>query len=247
MSQNKTVTLFIQCLVDGVYPEVGEAVVRIFRKLGMDINCPTQQTCCGQPAFNSGYRREARVAARRFIEIFETAETIVCPSGSCVTMVRHHYPELFHDEAEWLARARQVAGKTYELTEYLVDILEMDDIGAHYDGKITYHDSCHLLRSLRIQEQPRKLLRRVAGAEFVELYDSDKCCGFGGAFSVKYADISAAMVEDKVKNIMASGADTVTGCDMGCLMNIQGLLSRRGSDIKVRHIAQILAGGRNEK
>ena len=247
MSQNKTVTLFIQCLVDGVYPEVGEAMVRIFRKLGMDINCPTQQTCCGQPAFNSGYRREARVAARRFIEIFETAETIVCPSGSCVTMVRHHYPELFHDEAEWLARARQVAGKTYELTEYLVDILEMDDIGAHYDGKITYHDSCHLLRSLRIQEQPRKLLRRVSGAEFVELYDSDKCCGFGGAFSVKYADISAAMVEDKVKNIMASGADTVTGCDMGCLMNIQGMLSRKGSYIKVRHIAQILAGDRIEK
>jgi len=242
MHQNKPVTLFIQCLVDGVYPEVGEAMVRIFRNLGLALDCPTQQTCCGQPAFNSGYRRQARAAARRFIEIFETAESVVCPSGSCVSMVRHHYPELFRDDAAWLPRARQVAGKTYELTEYLVDVLGMVELGAHYDGKITYHDSCHLLRSLRIHEQPRRLLHRVSGAEFVELYDSDQCCGFGGAFSVKYADISAAMVEDKVKNIIASGADTVTGCDMGCLMNIQGMLSRKGSDIKVRHIAQILAG-----
>jgi L-lactate dehydrogenase complex protein LldE len=242
VTETKTVSLFIQCLVDGVYPEVGEAMVHIFRKLGIDMDCPTRQTCCGQPAFNSGYRRQARVAARRFIEIFETAETIVCPSGSCVTMVRHHYPELFHDDAAWLQRARQVADKTFELTEYLVDILGVDDLGAHYDGKITYHDSCHLLRSLRVKEQPRRLLRKVSGAEFVELYDSDKCCGFGGAFSVKYADISAAMVADKVDKIIASGADTVTGCDMGCLMNIQGMLSRRGSDIKTLHIAQILAG-----
>jgi len=242
MGEKKTVTLFIQCLVDGIYPEVGEAMVHIFRKLGISMTCPTQQTCCGQPAFNSGYRREARIAAKRFIEIFETADTIVCPSGSCVTMVRHHYAELFKDDASWGQRARQVADKTYELTEYLVDILGVDDLGAHYNGKVTYHDSCHLLRSLRVQEQPRRLLRKVAGAEFVELYDSDKCCGFGGSFAVKYADISAAMVEDKVNNIIASGADTVIGCDMGCLMNIQGMLSRRGSDIKIMHIAQILAG-----
>ena len=242
MNTNQTVTLFIQCLVDGIYPEVGEAVVGIFHKLGVNLTCPTRQTCCGQPAFNSGYQGEARVAAKRFIEIFESAEAIVCPSGSCVTMVRHHYPQLFADDAAWLLRAQEVAAKTFELTEYLVDILGVDDLGAHYDGKITYHDSCHLLRSLRVKEQPRRLLRKVAGAEFVELYDSDKCCGFGGAFSVKYADISAAMVADKVDNIIASGADTVTGCDMGCLMNIQGMLSRRGSDIKTLHIAQILSG-----
>ena len=242
MSETKTVTLFIQCLVDGIYPEVGEAMVKIFRRLGFDLACPTQQTCCGQPAFNAGYRREASVAAKRFIEIFETADTIVCPSGSCVTMVRHHYPELFKDDAAWLQRAAQVAAKTYELTEYLVDILGLDDLGVHYDGKITYHDSCHLLRNLRVKDQPRRLLRKVSGADFVEMYDSDKCCGFGGSFSVKYADISAAMVEDKVNNIIDSGADTVVGCDMGCLMNIQGMLSRRGSDIKVMHVAQILAG-----
>ncbi|MEJ2165167.1 MAG: (Fe-S)-binding protein [Desulfobacterales bacterium] len=242
MTSPKRVTLFIQCLVDGVYPEVGEAMVAIFRKLGINIMCPTRQTCCGQPAFNSGYRRQARIAAKRFIEIFETADSIVCPSGSCVTMVRSHYAELLREDVSWERRARQVAGKTFELTQYLVDILGVDDLGARYDGKITYHDSCHLLRSLRVREQPRRLLRKVSGAEFVELYDSDRCCGFGGAFAVKYADISAAMVEDKVNRIIASGADTVAGCDMGCLMNIQGMLSRKGSDIKVRHIAQILAG-----
>ncbi len=239
---NKTVTLFIQCLVDGIYPAAGEAVVQIFRKLGINLICPTEQTCCGQPAFNAGYRREASVAAKRFIDIFEAADVIVCPSGSCVTMVRHHFPQLFADDEPWLKRAGKVAAKTYELTEYLVDILGVDDLGARFDGKITYHDSCHLLRYLRVREQPRKLLSKVSGAELIEMHDSDRCCGFGGSFSVKYADISEAMVSDKVNNILASGADTVVGCDMGCLMNIQGMLSRRGSDIKIMHIAQILAG-----
>jgi len=241
VNANQTVTLFIQCLVDGIFPEVGEAVVGIFRKLGVSLTCPTRQTCCGQPAFNSGYQGEARVAARRFIEIFQTAETIVCPSGSCVTMVRHHYPQLFADDAAWLQRAQEVAAKTFELTEYLVDILGVDDLGAHYNGVVTYHDSCHLLRNLRVIEQPRSLLRKIAGAEFVEMNDSDRCCGFGGSFSFKYGDISAAMAEDKVNNIIASGADTVVGCDMGCLMNIQGMLSRKGSSIKAMHIAQLLA------
>lgn len=242
MADTKTsVTLFIQCLVDGIYPEVGEAMVRIFHKLGINLICPTQQTCCGQPAFNAGYRREARVAAKRFIDIFETADAIVCPSGSCVTMVRHHYTQLFEKDALWLRRAKTVAAKTYELTEYLVDILGVDDLGVRYNGRITYHDSCHLLRNLRIHEQPRKLLSTVSGAEFIEMPDSDRCCGFGGSFSVKYTDISEAMVMDKVDNIIASGADTVVGCDMGCLMNIQGMLSRQGSAIKTKHIAQILA------
>ena len=239
---NKTVTLFIQCLVDGIYPEVGEAMVRIFRKLGVNLTCPTTQTCCGQPAFNAGYRREAAAAAKRFIDIFATADVIVCPSGSCVTMVRHHYSQLFDSDDSWLPRARKVAAKTYELTEYLVDVLGVFDVGARYSGRITYHDSCHLLRNLRVKAQPRKLLSNISGAEFIEMHDADRCCGFGGSFSVKYADISAAMVADKVNNIVASGADTVVGCDMGCLMNIQGMLSRRASDIKVMHIAQILAG-----
>jgi L-lactate dehydrogenase complex protein LldE len=241
VNSNQTVTLFIQCLVDGIYPEVGEAVVRIFRKLGIGMTCPTGQTCCGQPAFNAGYQREARVAAKRFIEIFESADVIVCPSGSCVTMVRHHYPQLFEKDGAWLQRAQQVAAKTFELTEYLVDVLGVTDLGVHFDGVVTYHDSCHLLRNLRIKEQPRRLLEGISDLEFVEMNDSDRCCGFGGSFSFKYADISAAMVQDKVNNIIASGADTVVGCDMGCLMNIQGLINRKGADIKVMHIAQLLA------
>ena len=157
-------------------------------------------------------------------------------------MVRHHYPQLFDGNDPWLPRARQVAAKTYELTEYLVDVLGVEDLGARYDGTITYHDSCHLLRNLRVKAQPRKLLSKVSGAEFIEMHDADRCCGFGGSFSVKYADISSAMVADKVNNIIASGADTVVGCDMGCLMNIQGMLSRKRSTIKTMHIAQILAG-----
>ena len=242
MPASQTVTLFIQCLVDGIYPEVAQAMVRIFRHLGMELACPTQQTCCGQPAFNAGYRREARVAAQHFIRLFESAQTIVCPSGSCVTMVRHHYPELFDDDAAWHERAVQVGARTYELTQYLVDILGVEDLGARYNGTVTYHDSCHLLRYLRVKEQPRRLLRKVAGLDFIEMHDSDRCCGFGGTFAFKYEDISAAMAADKAHNIIASGADTVVGCDMGCLMNIQGTLSRMGSPVKALHIAQILAG-----
>ncbi len=239
--KNHKVTLFIQCLVDGVYPEVGEAMVRIFEKLAVPMDCPTDQTCCGQPAFNAGYRKASRIAAKRFIEIFEGAEAIVCPSGSCVDMVRHHYSELFADDRAWLTRARLVAAKTFELTEYLIDVMGVDDLGAVYQGRVTYHDSCHLARFLGVRTQPRKLIAKVKGAELVEMADSDRCCGFGGAFSVKYPDISVAILEDKVQNILATGADTVLGCDIGCLMNIQGMLSRKGHPVKILHIAQLLA------
>ena len=240
MNKTKTVTLFIQCLVDSIYPDVGEAMVRIFRQLGIDLTCPTQQTCCGQPAFNSGYRRQAHTAAEHFIEVFEDSDIIVCPSGSCVNMVRHHYAELFANDPQWLQRAQGLADRIYEFSEYLVDVLGVDELGARFEGRLTYHDSCHLLRGIGVREQPRKLLHRVAGADFIEMRDSDYCCGFGGSFAVKYSDISNAMVADKVKNIMDTGADVVVGCDMGCLMNIQGKLSRIGSSIRVMHIAQIL-------
>jgi L-lactate dehydrogenase complex protein LldE len=242
MTENKKVTLFIQCLVDVMYPEVGEAMLKIFRKLDIAVDCPVDQTCCGQPAFNAGYHRQARVAARRFIQLFEDAQSIVCPSGSCVHMVRHHYPELFRDDPAWLRRAESIRDKTFELTEYLVDVLGVEDLDARFDGKITYHDSCHPLRGLGIMDQPRRLISKVGGAEFIEMQNSDQCCGFGGAFAVKYPEISTAMVEDKVKNIIATGADAVVGVDMSCLMNIQGLLSRKKSDIKIMHIAELLAG-----
>jgi len=235
------ITLFIQCLVDAVWPQVGEAMVRVLEGCGLELDCPTDQTCCGQPAFNSGFRREARVAARRFIEIFENAGTIVSPSGSCVHMVRHHYPELFKDEPRWRERAERIAARTYEFTEFLVDVLRLEDVGASYAGRVTYHDSCHLLRGIRVKEQPRRLLRGVTGLELVEMKNSDYCCGFGGAFAVKYPDISTAMVNDKVDHIVNSGVDTVVGCDTGCLLNIAGAVSRRGLSIKTLHIAEILA------
>lgn len=231
----------MQCLIDVLYPEVGEAMVQVLRGLGVHLDCPTAQTCCGQPAFNSGYRGEARTAARHFIDVFEGAESIVCPSGSCVDMVRNHYSELFNNDPEWLKRAETVTGRTYEFSEYLVDVLGVADVGAVYRGRVTYHDSCHLLRGIGVRDQPRKLLQHVTGTECIEMHKSDQCCGFGGAFAVKYSDISTAMVTEKVNNIIASGADTVVGCDMGCLMNIQGMLSRKGSRIKVMHLAQILA------
>jgi L-lactate dehydrogenase complex protein LldE len=241
MAPKPKITLFIQCLVDTVWPHVGEAMVRVLERLGLELDCPTDQTCCGQPAFNSGYRQEAAVAARRFIEIFENSETIVSPSGSCVHMVRHHYAELFKDDPIWRERAKRIAGRTFEFTEFLVDILKVEELGAAYSGRVTYHDSCHLLRGLHVKEQPRRLLRRVSGLELVEMKNSDYCCGFGGAFAVKYPDISAAMVADKVDHIVNSGADTVVGCDTGCLLNIAGTISRRRLPIQAMHIAEILA------
>jgi L-lactate dehydrogenase complex protein LldE len=237
------VTLFIQCLVDGFQPQVAEAVVKVLRHLGLSLRYPKAQTCCGQPAFNSGYRREAKVAAKRFIEIFEDAQVVVCPSGSCVHMVRHHYPLLFDGDARWRQRARRVSAKTYEFSEFLVDVLDLDDVGAVHAGRITYHDSCHLSRGLGVREQPRRLLGKVREAVLVEMEESDRCCGFGGSFSVKYPAISAAMLRDKVRFIRACGADTVVGGDIGCLMNIQGMLSRLNLPIQTMHIAEMLADG----
>ncbi|MFZ3046088.1 MAG: (Fe-S)-binding protein [Desulfatirhabdiaceae bacterium] len=237
----KQVTLFIQCIVDGIYPEVAESMVRIFDRLNIPVDYPAGQTCCGQPAFNAGYRTAARQAAKHTIDVFEKSPLIVCPSGSCVAMVRHHYAELFADEPEWLARATAVANRTFELTEFLVDVLKVTDLGAAYDGRVTYHDSCHLLRTLGVRSQPRELLSNIRGLEFVEMTDSDRCCGFGGTFSVKYPEISTAMVAEKVENILAKGADTVVGCDMACLMNIEGYLSRHNHPVRVKHIAQLLA------
>ncbi len=238
------VSLFIQCLVDTMFPETGEAMISVFDRLGVRYDYPEEQTCCGQPAYNSGYRHEAAAAARRFIEIFEDSEVIVCPSGSCVHMVRHHYPELFHKEPEMVERAKAVGARTFEFTEYLVDQLTITDVGAEFPGTVTYHDSCHLSRGLGIFKQPRILLSQVKDLELIEMHDSDTCCGFGGTFSINYPEISTALVDEKIENILASGAEMVTGCDISCLMNIQGRLSRREEKVKTLHIAEILAGSK---
>lgn len=236
----RKVSLFVQCLVDAMQPQIAQAMVDIFSRLHLEVDCPTEQTCCGQMAFNAGHRKEAAIAARHFVAVFENAEVIVCPSGSCTAMVVHHYPELLAADPKWSDRAKQVAAKTYEFTQFVVDILGVEELGARYAGTATYHDSCHLARSLGIREQPRKLLDRIFGLNLVEMEDSDRCCGFGGVFSVKYPEISTALVQDKVKNIVRSGADLVVGCDLGCLMNIQGMLHRQGSNIQAMHIAQLL-------
>ena len=236
----RPITLFVQCLVDSIYPEVKEAVEKIFLRLGLPVICPTDQTCCGQPAFNAGYRKEARKAAARFIDIFAEAETIVCPSGSCVNMVRHHYPLLFENDPKYYAKAIALGSRIFELTEYIVDVLRVEDLGASFSGRVTYHDSCHLLRGLSVRSQPRRLIQNVKGAILVEMKDSDRCCGFGGSFFLKYPDISEAMAAVKVNAVVASKADVVAGCDMGCLMQIQKHLIRLGSDIKAMHIAQLL-------
>lgn len=242
------VTLFVQCLVDSIFPEVGDSMVKVLRRLQVPLEYPENQTCCGQPPFNSGYWKEARSAALRFLEIFEGAERIVCPSGSCVHMVRHHYPQLFEkDDVALRLRIKELGNRCYEFTEYLTDVLGVVNLGSVFPGTVTYHDSCHLLRGLGIEEQPRKLLCHVEGLKLIEMHDSDGCCGFGGAFSVNYPEISTAMVDEKIDNILATGAHYVTGCDVSCLMNIQGRLSRRKEGIEVKHIAEILASRSGEQ
>ena len=236
------VSLFITCLVDQLCPNVGVATVEVLEKAGCEVTFDDRQTCCGQPAFNTGYRKEARKFAEKFIEIFESsdADYIVSPSGSCTAMVKHFH-ELFSNNKKWRERAEKVAEKTHELSSFLVNILKIENFEAKLSGKVTWHDACHALRDLGLKDEPRKLLQHIDNAEFVELKGSDECCGFGGTFSVKYPEISNAILDKKVANIEASGADYVVACDASCLMQIGGKLSRNGSKIKAKHIAEILA------
>jgi L-lactate dehydrogenase complex protein LldE len=236
-----TIQLFITCIIDTLYPEMGEAVVSVLQKAGVHVSFPPGQTCCGQPAFNAGLRREARKMAIQTICAFEDYPgPVVIPSGSCASMVRHSYAELFHDDPEWQARAANLAKRTYELSEFLVDVLGITDLGANFTGKITYHSSCHLLRELGVDQQPRVLLAGVRNAEFVELPDTADCCGFGGVFSVEHAEISTAMMNRKLKNIDATGASIVVSCDAGCVTNINGGLHRMGKPQRAVHIAEVL-------
>ncbi len=224
-----------------MYPHVGEAMVNLFDRLDIPVTYPDGQTCCGQPAFNSGHRQSARKAALHFLQVFRDSEVIICPSGSCVHMVRHHYPQLFKDEPDLMQMAERIGDRTYELTEYLVDVLGVTDLGASFHAKTTYHDSCHLSRSLGIRRQPRALLSKVAGLELIEMENSDTCCGFGGTFSIHYPEISTAMVDEKLRTILATGAEYVTGCDISCLMHIQGRAQKRNLPVQVVHIAEILS------
>ncbi|MEW5960660.1 MAG: (Fe-S)-binding protein [Chloroflexota bacterium] len=238
----KRVRLFVTCLVDHLSPEVGEAVVTVLERLGLAVDAPAGQTCCGQPAFNGGFWAEARQMARHTIKILGQEDTpIIVPSGSCADMIIHHYPELFAGEPEWQARAQRVAANTYEFTQFLVDVLGVTDVGACFNGKLTYHASCHLLRGLGVNHQPQTLLENVRGAELVPLERADECCGFGGLFSVKFPLISEDMLANKLNYITTAQADRVVGCDLSCLMHINAGLHRRGQATHAVHIAQILA------
>ncbi len=235
------VALFVTCLVDQFFPAVGEATVQILRRLGVDVDFPEEQTCCGQPAFNSGYWNEAREVAGRMLAIFEPYDYVVAPSGSCVAMVKHFYPELFQADDQKRAKAAAFGAKIYELSQFLIHVLKKEDVGARFSGRVTYHDSCHSLRGLRIVDEPRRLLRAVRGLELVEMEDSDRCCGFGGTFAVKMADISAAMLRDKMESIRRTGARCVVSLDSSCLMQIAGMLHRQKIPIQTMHLAELLA------
>jgi len=235
------VGLFVTCLVDLFRPTVGFAAVKLLEDAGCRVEVPLQ-TCCGQPAFNSGDRADARAIARQVIETFEAFDYVVAPSGSCAGQMKVHYPELFAGDPEWSARAAAFSSKVFELTSFLADMLGVRDVTAHFDGHVTYHDACSGLRDLQIREAPRRLLRSVAGLTLAELKDADVCCGFGGTFCVKYAEVSNAIVGRKVASVEASGAGTLLAGDLGCLMNMAGKLKRQGSAVKSRHVAEVLAG-----
>lgn len=234
------VGLFATCLVDLIRPRIGFAAAKLLEDAGCEVEVPPQ-TCCGQPAFNAGDRNTARIMAMQAIEGFEHFDYVVLPSGSCAGQMIRHFPELLSDDATWSTRAKRFAAKTFELTVFLNDILKVSP-KAHFNGAVTYHDSCSGLRELGIGAQPRQLLRNVEGLELIEMKDADVCCGFGGTFCVKYPDVSNKIVEKKTANIVASGAKTLLAGDLGCLMNMAGKLSREGQDIRVRHIAEVLAG-----
>jgi len=235
-------SLFVTCIIDLLYPQVGVSVVRVLRRRGVAVDFPENQTCCGQPLYNSGFTRQARRLAIQTLRDFADSPYVVVPSGSCAAMLRVFYVDLFADDPELSAQAEQLAGRVYEFSEFLVKVLGVTDCGATYSATAAYHPSCHLLRELGVREEPLQLLEPVAGLNLEPLPQAESCCGFGGTFAVKYPHISAAMLADKLDNLRASGADTLVSCDMGCLMHIGGGLSRQGSPIAVRHIAQVLEG-----
>jgi len=234
------VALFIPCYIDQALPQVGLDAARVLRRVGCEVDFPRDQTCCGQPAFNTGYWPEARAVAERFVRVFGHAEAIVCPSGSCTAMVRNFYPELLAQSA-LREEAARVAARLFEFSEFLVNVLKVTDVGSSFPHRVTYHDSCHTARELRLKNEPRELLRHVRGLTLVEMPHTEDCCGFGGTFSVKYGMISAAMGESKAENAQATGAEFVTSTDSSCLLHIEGILRHRNSSIRAMHLASVLA------
>lgn len=237
-----SVSLFATCLADAFHPRVCFAAVEVLSRFGVEVRVPLSQTCCGQPAHNSGNRKEARAMAARFLSAFKGDDYIVTPSGSCAAMVKREYPVLFRDEPAMLSLAYEIGERVYELSQFLVRVLGVTDPKSSFKGKVTYHDSCHLRRGLGVAEEPRTLLSAIPGVTLVEMKESDRCCGFGGVFSIKYPHISCRMADRKIDDILETGAQYVTSGDLGCLMNIGGMISRTGYPVRAVHLAEVLAG-----
>ena len=242
MPEQPRVALFVTCLVDLFRPAIGLAAAELLEAAGCRVEVPEPQVCCGQPAFNSGDRATTEDLARQTIPALESYDYVVAPSGSCAGMLRVHFPELFDSDPGWKRRAEAVAAKSFELVAFLVDVLGFTDVPGRLEARVTYHDSCSGLRELGIKAQPRKLLGRVAGLELVEMSRPEVCCGFGGTFCVKYPEISTRMVDDKLADAEATGAELLLAGDLGCLLNMAGRVARRGSRLAVRHVAEVLAG-----
>lgn len=234
------VALFVTCLVDQAAARAGVAAARLLERLGCEVSFPEDQTCCGQPAWNSGYAEPARAAARTMIEAFAGAHAVVSPSGSCAGMVKHHYPELFRGDPEWLPRARELADKTYELSQFIVRVLGVTELGGRFPHTVSYHPSCHALRLLGVGQEPVLLLRNVQDLELVPFARAEDCCGFGGTFAIKLPQLSGAMVDEKAAHLEAAGATHLVSTDVGCLLHIAGRLERRGARVRSLHLAELL-------
>jgi len=238
------VGLFVTCLVDMMRPGIGFAALRLLEAAGCDVSVPATQTCCGQPGYNSGDRQAAKALALKTLKEFAGCDYVVAPSGSCAGMIRVHYPTLFMDDPTVLESIQRLSARTYELTDFLVNVARLENVPGGFSGSLTYHDSCSGLRELGVQAQPRALLAKMPGVKLVEMRESTTCCGFGGTFSVKFGDISAAMADKKCEHAAQAGTEAIVGGDLGCLLNIEGRLRRRGdAQTRVLHIAEVLAGG----
>jgi L-lactate dehydrogenase complex protein LldE len=237
------VSLFITCVSDMFYPNVGKSVVALLEQQGVTVTFPAGQTCCGQPAFNTGYQDETKSAAKHMISVFENSEYVVSPSGSCVSMIRHFYPKLFESDDVWRLRVDILAGKTYEFSEFMINVLKVESLDASFEGIATYHQSCHMSRGIGVIDEPIKLLGMVNGLELRDLPYLEDCCGFGGTFAVKMHEISEKMVEEKTNHITSTGAQYLIGSDMACLMNIAGYMHRHNFPVKVYHVAELLYEG----
>jgi L-lactate dehydrogenase complex protein LldE len=235
------VSLFVTCIVDQLFPKVGLAMAEVLERAGYRVDFPEAQTCCGQPAFNSGYREEARMVARHFLKVFGDCDYIVVPSGSCTSMITHHYQDIFDENEGVLEEARRLAPRVWEFSRFLLEVAGVEDVGARFPATVTYHDSCHALRELHIKSGPRRLLANVRDLRLLEMDIAEECCGFGGTFSVKFPEVSGGMARTKVESIRRTGAEYVVSIDSSCLMQLQGALSRQGLNVKTVHLAEVLA------